>query len=470
QVIMSRPFALPNGVTMESNQFSGAPVSTVISAAPATAIRLAITSPVGAKRYYAYVSGGALAEGQLVKLQSNFRRTETMLLPVPAGSGYRVQVLAVDSLALLPDTDALIAAGGDAANISVTDGQVIDVPLTLEPVEVDVDVPTSATAGVAFPVRVTLTDPSRTIASMATWSIAYANWSPWTTDRASPSTLVDSVETIEADRVVRFVGGFAPAQAGTLYSQFGFGLTVSGVTFRMLAPSLQRGEPLHQTVVAPSTSTLEVTVNSPVPVNQFIVTVDTGQGGVPVIAELRGNAMTSGVVSLPIPVGTGYRIRAAAADSVFNQTQSRFLSLLRAGAVLDDVDASINGVNTAEVTLTAVTRAMSVTPSTTIGNNIVVTGTMTDPSRLTGEDGICAVRYNDVGSLPENGLGVLQTTCSVTNLQPDGTFNFDGTISGRSEAGTRWWLVLMNSTYLLPSGRSVELDNSIRGSTSFTAP
>lgn len=470
QVIMSRAYALPNGVTMESNQFSGAVVSTVISAAPPTAIRLAITSPVGAKRYYAYVSGGALAEGQLVKLQSNFRRTETMLLPVPAGSGYRVQVLAVDSLALLPDTDALVAAGGDVANIAVTDGQVVDVPVTLEPVVVDVDVPTSATAGVAFPVSVTLTDPSRTIASLASWSIAYANWSSWTTDRASPSTLIDSLETIEADRVVRFVGGFAPAQAGTLYSQFGFGLTVSGVTFRMIGPSLQRGEPLHQTVVAPSTSTLEVTVNSPVPVNQFIVSVDTGQGGVPVVAELRGSAMTSGVVSLPVPVGTGYRIRAAAADSVFNQSQSRFLALLRAGAVLDNVDVPVNGVNAAEITLVEASRSMSVTPSTTVGNDIVVTGTFTDPSRLTAEDGVCAVRYNDVGQIPDNGLGVLQNTCSVTNLQPNGTFNFDGTISGRLEPGTRWWLVLMNSNYLLPSGRTVELDNSVRGSTTFTTP
>src|SRR5690606_27657687 len=160
--------------------------------------------------------------------------------------------------------------------------------------------------------------------------------------------------------------------------------------------------------------TLEVTVNSPVQVNQFNVTVDTGQGGVPVIAELRGSAMTSGVVSLPVPVGTGYRIRAAASDSVFNQTQSRFLALLRAGAVLDNVDVPVNGANAAEVTLTAVSRSMTVTPSTTVGNDIIVTGTFTDPSRLTAEDGVCAVRYNDVGQIPDNGLGVLQNSCSVT--------------------------------------------------------
>lgn len=469
EIILSRSYLLPNGNVIEANQLSGV-VSTTVTDAPTTGVRLNITSPEGAPRYYAYVTDGGLPSPQLVKLTTNFQRSATMLVPLPEGTGYRIRVLAIDSLAKFPDTDALVAAGDDIAGVTVAAGAMTDIAATLEPVVVDVDVPTNGTSGTPFPVTVTLTDPSGTIGSSANWVIAYASWSPFVDDRASPSSLVEDVEVLEADRVRRFTGGFAPAISGTLYSQFGFGIGLGGVTFRMIAPSLQRGEALRETVVAPSSSALTVNITSPVGVNQFVVAVDTGFGGTPVVADLRGSAMTSGSVTLPVAPGSNYRIRVAAVDSVFNLTQSQMLSLLRAGGTSSGLVVLANDTTEANISLTLSSKAITVTPTALTGENLVVTGTLTDPSLLTGEDGICAVRFNDAGPIPGAGLGTVAYTCTTSNLQASGQYDFNGTIAGRATAGTRHWLVLNNANFILPSGRSVEIDHSVGGSSVFNQP
>ena len=467
QVIMSRAYLLPNGQVIESNQFS--PVtSIVISAVPTTGLRVAITSPVGASRYYAYVSGGALGAPQLTKLQTNFLRSATMTIPVPAGTGYRVRLMAADSLSASPDAVPLLAAGLNIENLTVTDGALTDVPATLLATSITAPVPTTATAGVPFPISVTLVDPSRLIVENATWAIAYASYSNITADRSVGSQLITDF-TVDSPTQRTYTGDYVPSQSGTLRSQFGFGITVSGVSFFILSPSIQRGELPNVTTVAASTSGVRVQITSATPVNKFLVIVDAGPDSPQVIKDISGVGMTSAEVELPAQAFAGLRVRVAALDSVTMLSATRILATLRGGGMVEGVTVTAGNFTNVPVTLTANSKNVTVTPTAVAGQNLVVGGTFTDPSRITSEAGACAVRYSDTGPIGPGALGTLAFTCSATNPQPDGTFSLSGTILGRATAGTRHWLVLSNPGFLNQSGLTVEIDQAQGGSSTFTA-
>lgn len=467
QIVMSRAYLFQDGTVIEHNQFS--PVtSTAIVAAPTTGIRVAITSPVGASRYYAYVTGGALGAPQLTKLQTNFLRSATMTIPVPAGSGYRVRLLAADSLSASPDAVPLLAAGLNLENITVTDGALVDVAATLQATSITAPVPTTATAGVPFPVSVTVVDPSRTISDNATWAIAYASYNNFTVDRSVGSQLITDL-TIDSPTQRTFTGDYVPVQAGTLRSQFGFGITLNGVSFFILSPALQRGELPNVTTVAPSTSGVRVQITSPTPVNKFLVIVDAGPDSPRVVKDISGVGMTSAEVELPVQALAGLRVRVAALDSVTMLSATRILATLRGGGVVEGVTVTAGNYTNVPITLTPNSKNISVTPTTVVGQNLVVSGTFTDPSLITGEEGVCAVRYSDSGPIGPSSLGTLAFTCTASNLQPDGTFSINGTILGRSTVGTRHWLVISNPGLLNQNGLTVEIDQTQGGSSTFTA-
>jgi hypothetical protein len=467
QVIMSRAYLLPNGSVVESNQFS--PITqTTVSAAPTTGIRVAITSPVGASRYYAYVTGGALGAPQLTKLQTNFLRSATLTIPLPAGTGYRVRLLAADSLSASPDVTPLLAAGLNLDSITVTDGALTNVSATLLATSITAPMPTTGTAGVPFSVSVTVVDPSRTVSDNATWAIAYASYSNFTVDRSVGSQLITDL-TINSPTQRTFFGDYVPPQAGTLRSQFGFGITLSGVSFFILSPSLQRGEALNVTTVEPSTSGVRVQITSATPVNKFLVIVDAGPDSPRVVKDISGVGMTSAEVELPVQPFEGLRVRVAALDSVTMLTPTRMLAALRAGGMVEGVTVTADSVTNVPVSMTNRTSNITVTPSAFVNENLVVGGTFTDPSRITGEEGVCAVRYSDAGPINPGALGTLAFTCTASNLQPDGTFSINGTILGRSTVGTRHWLVLSNPGFLNQNGLTVEIDQTQGGSSTFTA-
>jgi hypothetical protein len=223
-------------------------------------------------------------------------------------------------------------------------------------------------------------------------------------------------------------------------------------------------------VVAAAANGVNVQITSNAAVNRFLVVADNGPGTATVIKDVTGTAMTGATVQLPIEPSATVRIRVAALNDIAPLSATRLLSSLRGGAVATAVTVNSGAFTDVPVTLVANSNTISVTPTTTVGNELVVSGTFTDPSLLTTEALPCAVRFSDSGPIGPGALGTLAFTCTASNPQPDGTFTINGTIAGRSDAGTRFWLVLTNPGFLNQNGLTIEIDQTVGGSSTFTAP
>lgn len=466
-VLSWQSFALPTNEVIEIDQ-TLYDQQTVIVDPPTTGVRVNIASPVAASRYFVYVRDGALGTPALRESMHEIPATADVIeLGLPAGSGYTVTVLAANA-AWGGDTHHLLAAGTRVELVNVTEGQFTDVEATLDVVSALTTVPALVTEGQPVEAVVTLEDPSRLIADIATWANAYLNWGAFTHDRDGTSLQLDSV-TVLSPTSKQFTGSIAAARDGTLTTQFGFGVSLLGgeATFWILDVSMERAEALHTTTVTPITSGIRVNVTSPVPASRFIVAVDTGYGGTPIIADLTGSAMTSGMVEVPVPVGTSYRVRAAAVDWEFMVSATRISASLLAGASTSGVVVAADAFTDVPITLVAETQAMTVPTTGTIGVDVPISGTMTDPSLLS-DSFQCAVRWSDVGPIGPDELGTLNNTCWFENEQADGTRSAMGTIAARPDAGIRHWSVISWVVYLLPEGLSIELTQINAGTTEFT--
>jgi hypothetical protein len=402
-------------------------ITAVANAGP-TGVALNITSPIGASRYFAIVTGGGIATEVVAKINPGFARTATLNVPLPAGNGYTIYVLAADSLTPRPDSLPVVSAGTKFTGINVPAGNTIPLTAALGAVNVSGTVPTTLGAGEIFVADVTLTDPSGLFYSFFTGVNLYRSDSIVSVDRSGSAISVGGAQILNATQKRFTASVFRPTVPGTIYSQFGGGIALSdrSVIFYVVGPSRQRNENLLATTVTPATTGIRVNVTSPVGVTRFVVGVDTGAGPI-AWGGTTGTGLTSATIDVPVPAGNNYRVRIAALDDFgFSQLTLALLAGLRAGGTVGGVNVVSQGFTPTPVTLVTQTTAAGVPTIGTSGVGIAFSGTMRDPS-LFNANASCLMRYSTAGPIVGTNLGTLLTTgCTISNRQSDGTYTVTG--------------------------------------------
>lgn len=428
------------------------------SIAGPTGIALNITSPIGASRYYALVTGGGLTTSVVAKVDASFARTATLNVPLPAGTGYTVRVLAADSLSALPDTLPVISAGGQLLNVNVPAGNTVAASVTLGEVSIVGTAPGFVNAGDPFVSDVTLTDNSGLFHSISTFVNLYRSDTLVTTDRGGSAVAVTGMEILSPTQKRFTASVFRPTAAGVIYSQYGAGIVTAdrSVIFWVLGPSLQRGDALLTTSVLASTSAIRVNITAPQSVTRFVVGVDTGAGPI-AWGGVSGTATTTASIEVPVPAGTNYRVRVAGLqDFNFSTLTFAFLGGLRSGGVLTGQVVS-SGITDVNLTLVPQTAAAGVPATGTVGVAIPFSGTMRDPS-LFSATANCLLRYSTTGPITALNLGTLQTTgCTVSNRQADGTFSVAGSFPPVTVPGQLDTHVFTSVITYMPNGSRVEI-------------
>ena len=445
-------------------------IGAVASAGP-TGIAINITSPIGASRYYAIVTGPGIPDEIIAEHDASFARTTTLNLPLPAGSGYSIYLLAADSLAASPDSLPVISAGMKLTPINIVAGNTSTVPVTLQPVSVVGSVPSSVTAGSAFAADVILTDPSRLFYEILSGMSLFRADSNFTFDRGGGGVVVGNPQILSATEKRFTSAPFRPSAAGTIYSQYGAGIvsTDRAYTFFVLGPSRQRGESLLSTTVLPANSGIRVNITAPATVTRFVVAVDTGAGPI-AWGGATSAGMTTATIDVPVPPGTNYRVRVAALQNFsFNVNTAADLAGLRAGIALTGQVVSA-GFTNVSATLVAQTAAPGVLAAVASGLAIPFAGTMRDPS-LFNATAPCLMRYSTAGPIAGANLGTfLNTACTISNRQADGTFTVTGTFPAVPGPATLHTQVFTSVIGYSATGSRIEMAHQGISITTISAP
>ena len=451
----------PIGTQSITASAAGAPPLTIgaQSNAGPTAITLNITSPIGASRYYAVVDGATLPAEIVGKIDAAYARTTTLTVPVPAGTGYTVYVMAADSLSALPDTLPTISAGMRLSNVNVPAGNTVTIPVLLQNVTLVGTVPSNINAGDAFTADVTLTDPAGLFYDFFTSINLYRSDTIVNTDRGGSGVGVTGMQVLSATQKRFTSSPFRATAAGVIYSQYGGGIATGDrkYIFYVVSPSRQRNENLFVTNVAASAVGIRVNLTSPTPVTRFVVAIDTGSGPI-AWGGTTGTNLTSANIEIPVPAGSNYRIRVAAVnDFGFNAQLFATLSSLRAGNVLTGQSASAIGFTDVPMTLVAETNAVTFPSPVASGVGATFTGTMRDPS-LFNATAPCLMRYSTAGPISTSNLGVLLTTgCTISNRLANGTFSVAGALPGVTGPTSLHSQVFTSVIGYTPSGSRVEM-------------
>jgi hypothetical protein len=447
-IAASAPGLAPSPLTVSATALSGP-----------TGVALNITSPIGASRYYAVVTGPGIATEVIQKLDASFARSTTLNVPLPAGNGYTIYVLAADSLTPLPDTLPTISAGKLFAGVNIPAGNTIQLDATLGSVSLTGTVPSFVTAGESFVADVTLDDASGLFHQVFTFINLYRSDTLPATDRGGSAVTVGGMQVLSATQKRFTAPVFRPSETGVIYSQFGGGVASSDrkVIFWVIGPSRQRNETLLTTNVTAASSGIRVNITAPIAVNRYLVAVDTGSGPI-AWGSVETESSTSAVIEVPVPAGSNYRVRVAALDEFgFNPQLFAALTNLRSGGVLTGQSVAAVGLTDVNLSLTASTANPGVPSTGTVGVATPFSGTMRDPSLLNAA-APCLVRYSTIGPISINNLGTLLTTaCTISNRQADGSFTVTGTLPALTAPGTIDAQVFTSVIGYTPSGGRIEM-------------
>lgn len=462
----------PQSITATATGLAPSPVTVSATALSGpTGISLNITSPVGAKRYYAVVTGG----GQPVtvhRIDPRFARTASMNVALPAATGYTVYVLAADSLSTQPDTLPLVAAGVRLVNLTIPAGNTVTLHAALQPMTLEGTVPSSLNAGESFLADATLTDPSGLFYDIVTSVSLFRSDVPAPFDRGGVAMPVAEAQTLSATQKRFTASLFRPTATGTIYSQYSIGVVPPdrSVIFWLTGPSRERGDPLLTTVVAAATTGIRVNVTSPVPVTRFVVGVDTGTGPI-AWGGVTGSQLTSASIDVPVPAGSSYRVRVAALDDFgFSLLTSANLAGLRAGGVALNVPVATGSFTAVPMTLALQTAAAGVPSVGSSGVTINYSGTMRDPSLFNSTTG-CLMRYSTTGPITSQNLGTfLGTGCTISNRLTDGTYTVTGSFPAITGPATLHTHVFTSVIGYQANGARIEMVHQAINVTTIPAP
>ncbi len=393
-------------------------------------ITVNITSPLAASRWIVVVDSGSFTQRTSWIRLAPQAQSGTVSVPVPVGTGYRVRVLAVDARAKNPEGAAQVNAGIRLSGVNVTAGAVTTVTAALQPITATYTTPTTATAGTPIVATMVLNDPSEymdnrsngfTTANVQSYTTPIANDGDGSTTSASLNTTsVRSGITTTSTGTI-----WTPADTGKLYSQgvfFGGNLLGqgAGVSPMFFAPSLQLGQAMNVITVTAGAQVIRATVNTPVPASRYLAVVDSG--GLPspvsrVITVPMGNTAT---IDVPVPAGTGYRLRVAAIDTT-RQNGTRMV----AGNVLSGLTVTSGNPTGVSFSLIRPSITATTTSPQTVGDKPVFRWNIFDPSEMISNPGTQSCLYQTTTTFTKD----FGSAASCVTNTATGAHNYLGSVT-----------------------------------------
>jgi hypothetical protein len=404
---------------------------------PTQGITVNVATPRGANQYYVLVdSGGLAAPINFSRAFSTYSRSASFSLALPVGSGYRVRVMVQDSVLASGSTSPLIASGIRLSNVNVTSNALTSLTATTQALVGTLSVPASVALAQPIPITVTLTDPSEYFYQTTNCTNGYVGTTPWTTDAGGSFVNLCKSITHSSNTNTTVIDTLSgPVSTSTIYLQAtvnASSFVVAGTTYspRYYVPALIRKESLQAVTVTALTSSIAVSITSPA-ARRYVVQVDSGGLSKPVVAILDGTAMTSGTVTVPIPAGSGYRVRVAAVDSMpgFALTS---MGLLATG-VSSGVSVSAGTSTAVSITTSAVT-AVSTAPLTAVNSAPTVTVTVTDPGQWFSTPNGCAQLRT--GSTAFTTVASISSCTSGLSRASATTWQTSSTLASQTSVGT----------------------------------
>ncbi|MDB4908589.1 MAG: metalloendopeptidase containing Ig-like domain [Gemmatimonadetes bacterium] len=425
-----------------------------------TGINVNVTSPFGGSHYYVIVDSGGLASPNITDFDAAGSKTPTIPVLLPAGTGYRVRILARDSLQVGVVTFPNVSAGTRISNVAVATGSMTVVNATLVNMTSTLTTPATGTAGVAIPVTLTLTDPSEVIVNGGGSPFMRMGFAAWTSDFTNTFTTGNfqspTTNSVTSKTWVT-TSAYTPVQSGTLFMQANYqSNSVGAFNFQYVVPSslTRPNETLVAVPIAAAANGINVAITSPISVGRYVVLVDTGTfGGITqTVATFVGGPGTTANIQVPAAprAGTGYRVRAVALDSTtFANGQAYFT--IRAGARQNAVQVTAGSFTNVNLTLLPASVGTPNIPATaSVGVGIPVSMVVNDSSQAA----FCQVRTSAT-ALTQLTSGSGQN-CSFSAEGVGGSRTGAGTIPGQA-AGTLFTRMFYASNVQLPDGRFVEL-------------
>ncbi|MDB4908591.1 MAG: hypothetical protein JWO05_3375, partial [Gemmatimonadetes bacterium] len=252
----------------------------------------------------------------------------------------------------------------------------------------------------------------------------------------------------------RFTGpNIVPTVTGTLFFQSRIAANVfldgqlQALTW--LQPSTSRQEPLNQLPVTAPATTMTVNITSPVAVSRFVVIADTGAGQ-PIVLLQNGTGMTSGSVVVPAYASTKWRVRVAATDST-GVNGATLLSFMPASGIASSITVAATGNVVVPVTLSQFSSTWAMAATGTVAGQVAMSGGVTDPGFITTS---CFARWTMAAfTTPTSGTLV---ACSF-GVPSGATRAVSGFVSPNA-TGTLSTKLILNGSYILTDGRTIELD------------
>jgi uncharacterized protein YjdB len=420
-------------------------------------LSITVTTPTPTDHIRIWVFGGNLSPAVSKLLDGQAMTSTTTTLALPAGGPYTVLAASYTNTG----SGDLVSATGRSAAVTVQTGTTSTATVVTAPVTVtDITAPDSVQAGLDIPISYVLNDPGdlrNGIGTPGQFVTSTGNlWygpTPFTGDQQAYG-VVFAQATALGNGSYRY-NGKIPFQTspGVIYFQTSADINppIGGSAgLRYTSPSLFRGEPLRQVKVV-SSGGLTVSVSSPFATNEFIVAIDGGAfGSTAQVSHLTGSSMTAGTLTLGVPTGGPYRVRAIAVDP--RSTNSTF-PIMNASGKADNVTVSTGTATNVAITLAPMSVTITAPSTVTAGSQVQISWTYTDPgaglARAGSPDG--RLFYNTTPMTQDLTGTQLFTTGTV--LSPT-SYQFTTTFTAPTTPGTLYFNVAAQTLDLAIPGTS----------------
>ncbi|MBU6367018.1 MAG: Ig-like domain-containing protein [Gemmatimonadetes bacterium] len=506
-------------ITATSGAATASVAVTVGGSGGTAGVSVRATSPVATSRFLVRIDSGGLS-AEVVRRFPTTSRTLNQVIPLPAGTGYRVRVYAVDSASTAPDAIPLIGALGVARGVAVSAGVVTTTTVGLVAPTVTVSMPDTVTSAQRAVANVTARYPARAFPGTNNPIDCEMRWasSAFMDNEAgvgnlggTPGAVTDSTGTCQAQ---------IPAQgtAATLFHQLvvyleGFTVDSYELSPTITVPSSQRGQALRQLRVRALTTGAVVSFSSTVPARRVYAIAMGGALGTPaappdsatmarlralvpndavprgnapgapasatgdveavatplaaavgvgeVVARLDGNGIRNGTLTVPLPPGSGYDIRVVTVDSASWATDSAstWSWVLGASGRATGITVPATGTVSVPVTLAAPVVTTTWPDSVGVGQAINATFSVTDPADLfAGLTTGFAFTWYGRTLWTRNASGGTQRFVSTSSASPAGSRTWAVSLPSQTTTGVVYLQSSAETFFIDPAGRYVYLD------------
>ena len=217
-------------------------------------LRVNVSSPRPTNEFLVVIDGGAFGtDPQVSSIEGSSMTSGTRTLSVPVGSGYRIRAVSLEPYGSTTSFPVVLASG-KVENISVEEGSLTEISLSLEEPTVEISAPDSVNGGETIEISWTYTDPGAVL-DRSPHGLDGRVWHGSTSDMDLTGTQVSAQGTRHSETEFEFTASFtAPTTAGTLPFQ------VSAQIFQISIPGQSRSAWLVDPSLARDESRLEIEV------------------------------------------------------------------------------------------------------------------------------------------------------------------------------------------------------------------